>query len=442
MRKRCVRSLTWRPARRLLLLAGTMTRAHGFRQLLGSPPTTATFKLHTLLGALGLGSLGLFCACGLDAGEPATSEVASELSVSSFVTSSCTTAVVIGLSKQIANEIGCMNPSSLVRFAAGSGVVITSNAVLPFLAANARTDLLAVGDVRVNSAFRTVAQQYLLLQWHNLGRCGITAAAAVGQSNHESGRAVDLANESTRITAMANHHWSHDVPGDPVHFDHLSSADIRGKDTLAFQRLWNRNHPDDKIAADGAYGPQTEARLKKSPATGFATGALCTPRAQVAEIVAVDGPDRIAPGQKAHYRITITNNTDADWPDTTRLQMAGGTASELYDPASWASNVEVGAIGAAVPAGSQGVVELDIVAPGVTTQTPIAAELVLVDGTTQVGSIDFAVTVTPDGDDNLSGDSDDQTDGEVSSSGCTAGGGAGWLAFAPVLLVWRRRRLR
>jgi hypothetical protein len=417
-----------------------MARAHGFRQLLGSPPATATLKLHTLLGALGLGSLGLLCACGLDAGEPATSEVASELSVSSFVGSSCTTAVVIGLSKQIANEIGCMNPSSLVRFSAGSGVVITSNAVLPFLAANARTDLLAVGDVRVNSAFRTVAQQYLLLQWHNLGRCGITAAAAVGQSNHESGRAVDLANFGTRITAMANHHWSHDVPGDPVHFDHLSSADIRGKDTLAFQRLWNRNHPDDKIAADGAYGPQTEARLKKSPATGFATGASCTPRAHVAEIVAVDGPDRIAPGQKAHYRITITNDTDADWPDTTRLQMAGGTASELYDPASWTSNVEVGAIGAAVPAGSQGVVELDIVGPGVATPTPNAAELALVDGTTQVGSIDFAVTVTPDGDDNLSGDSDDRTDGEVSSSGCTAGGGAGWLAVAPMLLVLRGRR--
>jgi hypothetical protein len=430
----------------LLLLEGTMTRAHGFQQLLGSLPTAATFRLHTVLGALGLGSLGLFCACGLDASGldasgPATGEIASELSVSSFVTSSCTTAVVIGLSKQIANEIGCMNPSSLVRFSAGNGVTITSNAVLPFLAANAKTDLLAVGDVRVNSAFRTIAQQYLLLQWHNLGRCGITAAAAVGRSNHESGRAVDLANESTRITAMANHHWSHDVPGDPVHFDHLSSADIRGKDTLAFQRLWNRNHPGDTIAADGDYGPQTEARLKKSPATGFATGASCTPRAHVAEIVAVDGPDRIAPGQKAHYQITVTNNTDADWPDTTQLRTADGNASELYDPASWASNVEVGAIGAAVPVGALGVFELDIVAPSVATQTPIATELALVDGTTQVGSVTLAVTVTPDGDENLSGDSDDQTDGDV-SGGCTAGGGAGWLAFAPVVLVLRRRRCR
>jgi hypothetical protein len=420
-----------------------MTRAHSFHRLSGSPRAAATFKLHTLRRTLGLGTLGLgtllLGACGLEAGEPETGEVTSELSVSSFVTSSCTTAVVIGLSKQIASEIGCMNPSSLTRFAAGSGITITSNAVLPYLAANAKADLMAVGSVQVNSAFRTIAQQYLLLQWHDRGRCGITAAAAVGRSNHESGRAVDLANWSSRITAMANHHWSHDVPGDPVHFDHLSSADIRGKDTLAFQRLWNRNHPGDKIAEDGAYGPQTEARLKQSPATGFATGASCTPRAKIADIVAVDGPDKIAPGQKAHYAITLSNDTDADWPATTRLQIADGTASELYDPASWASNVEIGSVGAVVPAGSRATIELDVVGPSVATQTPIATQLALIDGTTQVGSVDFAVTVTPDGDENTSGDADDQTDGGV-SGGCSAGGGAGWLAFAPVLLVLRRRR--
>ena len=72
---------------------------------------------------------------------------------------------------------------------------------------------------------------------------------------------------------MSSHGWKHDVPGDSVHFDHTSSADIRGEDVLAFQKLWNRNNPSDHIAEDGDYGPQTEARLKKSPATGFAIGA-------------------------------------------------------------------------------------------------------------------------------------------------------------------------
>jgi hypothetical protein len=387
-----------------------------------------------------LGAIALVGACGLDPGEPALSEASSALTVADFTTSTCTTAVVIGLSSQIADEVGCMSPSSLVRFAAGSGITITSNAVLPFLAANARTDLMAVGNVQVNSAFRTVAQQYLLLQWFNLGRCGITAAAAVGRSNHESGRAVDLANESVRVTAMANHGWAHDVPGDPVHFDHLASADIRGKDTLAFQRLWNRNHPTDKIAEDGAYGPQTEARLKQSPATGFATGPSCAPIMPSAHVVAIDGPDRIAPGARAHYRLTVTNTTGADWPDTTRMVVAGGGTSEFYDAASWTSAAEVGAIGTAIPAGSQGIVELDVVAPNVAAATAVSTELALTDGTTQVGSVSLAVTVTPNGDDNLSGDSDDQTDGGSVNGGCAAGGHAGWLAFAPVLLVLRRRR--
>ena len=423
-------------ARRLLKLAITMTQPQGFPRLLGSGSTSATIRLHTLLSAV-----GLFSACGVDGGQPEISEASSAVTVQSFVTSSCTTAVVIGLSNQIASEVSCLDPSSLTRFAAGSGITIASSAVLPFLATNAKTDLQAVGNVSINSAFRTVAAQYLLVEWFNRGRCGITAAAAVGRSNHESGRAVDVGNFSSRISAMAAHHWSHDVPGDPVHFDHLSSADIRGKDTLAFQRLWNRNNLNDKISEDGDYGPQTEARLQKSPATGFARGAICGARADLADVVAVDGPDKIAPNTKAHYVIKVNNNTETEWPATTELMVVGG-ASELYDAASWVSNVQVGTLGVAIPAGAQGVVEVAVAAPSVATATPMALSLALLDGDAQVGAIDLAMTVTPDGDENLSTDADDQSDIEGGSSGgCAAGGGhAGWLAFAPVLLVLRRRR--
>jgi hypothetical protein len=56
------------------------------------------------------------------------------------------------------------------------------------------------------------------------------------------------------------------------------------------------------------------------------------------------------------------------------------------------------------------------------------------------GSVGFAVTVTPDGDQDRSGDAGDHSDGEVTGGGCAAGGGAGSLAFAPVLMVLRRRR--
>lgn len=387
-----------------------------------------------------IGAVALFGACGLEGDELDTAEATSAVTVQSFVTTSCTTASVIGLSKQIADEVSCLNPSALTKFAAGSGITISSSAVLPYLAANAKTDLQAVGNVTINSAFRTVAAQYLLLQWFNRGRCGITAAAAVGRSNHESGRAVDVQNWSARLSAMTSHRWSHDVPGDPVHFDHLSSADIRGKDTLGFQRLWNRNHPTDKIAEDGDYGPQTEARLKQSPATGFAKGASCGARARIADVVAIDGPDRVAPGATAHYTITLANQTDGEWPATTQLMVAGG-ASELY-AATWTSNVQVGTLGTAIAAGGQGVVGVDIVAPQVATATPMTLPIALVDGDAQIGTVELAMTVTPDGDEGMSTDSDDQDDHEGGGSGgCSAGGsGAGWLLLAPVLLVLRRQR--
>lgn len=203
--------------------------------------------------------------------------------VGSFETSSCSTAVVIELSKQVAEETDCIQPGQLVKFDVVPGLQIAGGAVLPYLGADARDDLyaaaaMAATPMQITSAFRTVVQQYLLQRWFELGRCGITAAADPGRSNHESGRALDVSNYSAWITILGNHGWAHDVPGDPVHFDHLASADLRGADVLAFQRLWNRNAPDDPIAEDGAFGPATEARVKRAPAEGFGIGATCAAR--------------------------------------------------------------------------------------------------------------------------------------------------------------------
>ena len=62
-----------------------------------------------------------------------------------------------------------------------------------------------------------------------------------------------------------------------MHFDYTGpgAVDYRGVDVLAFQQLWNLNHPEAPIDEDGDYGPQTESRLKKSPAKGFAVGPIC-----------------------------------------------------------------------------------------------------------------------------------------------------------------------
>ena len=112
----------------------------------------------------------------------------------------------------------------------------------------------------VTSAFRTLAQQYLLYKWYQNGQCGISLAAVPGNSNHETGIAVDLGNYSSEIGNMSSHGWTHSYPSsDPVHFDYTAggTTDLRSESVLAFQKLWNLNNPGAKIAEDGAYGPMT-----------------------------------------------------------------------------------------------------------------------------------------------------------------------------------------
>lgn len=369
------------------------------------------------------------------------SQVESYATVASYTTSTCSTAAVLGLSKQIADEIGCANPTGLVKFPAGGNLQITSNAVLPYLSAQAKQDLMDVAatrTVQVNSAFRTVAQQYLLYQWFQLGRCNITAAATPGTSNHESGRALDLANYSVLITPMANQGWSHNIPNDPVHFDHLSSPDIRGRDVLAFQKLWNRNHPNDTIAEDGDYGPATESRLRQSPAEGFPVGPTCLPGALDLDVVAINGPDRVSPLTRVHYSITVKNAGTAMWPATTKLQLKTATSSSLYD-SSWTSETVITTLGAPIDAGMTGTIDLDVTTPDTDAELPIMEELVLNDGGTKFGDINLALTVVPGMAGEESGEGDHDHDDGL-GGGCNAGGNAGLLALLALVGLVRRRR--
>jgi len=411
-----------------------------------NPSTIAAGRLHTALALLG--SLVSACATTDDV---EYGETQSAISVGGAVDGGCSTSVVVGLARQIADEVDCTSaPNTLVRFTPTTSIRFTSNAVLPYLNGGAKADLVrasASGTLRVNSGYRTLPQQYLLYRWFRAGRCGIARAATPGTSNHESARAVDLANWSSRIGAMARHGWAHDVPGDSVHFDHLSSPDIRGRDVRAFQRLWNRNHPNDRIAVDGDYGRATAARLRRAPAKGFAKGSTCH-TVRVAEVVAVDGADRLAPASVAPFSVTIANGGDVDWPADARLVIADGTPSELYDAATWVSPTEVGPIGVAVAAGGDATLDFQVATPAVTDETPLAASFAIVAGGQRLGAIDFAVTVTPNGDAVMSNEpADDEEpdppadpDGVVDRSGCTSGRGLGWLAIAIPAAVLRRRR--
>jgi hypothetical protein len=201
-------------------------------------------------------------------------------SVAAVASSGCSTSVVLGLAQQIVDQLNCDSPGALTKFDAGDGITMEVE-VLPYLNAGAVQALQAAarevsGGINLTSGYRTVAQQYLLYRWDVNGRCGITLAAKPGASNHEDGRGIDVSNYSAARRALKAEGWSRPSPSDdPVHFDYLAAPDLSGADVRAFQKLWNRNHPDDEITVDGIYGTEVASRLKSAPAAGFSLGPDC-----------------------------------------------------------------------------------------------------------------------------------------------------------------------
>jgi hypothetical protein len=259
------------------------------------------------LFAAAIATAALATGCTAQSSDPSATEDSSSSedavsgSVASAVTNSCSTSSVSGLSKQIIDEARCMS-SSTYTSVPDLGNISFGGSVYRYLEKPARDQLVNAlkahsgTSMTVNSMLRTIAQQYLLYTWYKTGRCGIGLAATPGNSNHETGLALDVSQYGTwKGTLQAyGFHWL--GSSDPVHFDYAGAGakSYRGVDVEAFQRLWNRNHPEDKIATDGEWGPQTEARMKKSPAGGFAKGATCSAPADYqgdAVIAAADGDD-------------------------------------------------------------------------------------------------------------------------------------------------------
>jgi hypothetical protein len=204
---------------------------------------------------------------------------------------SCSTASVDGLSRQIVDQVRCINPNALVPLPARPNLVLDTH-TFPYLESSARNHFLRVLDahrdqtMKVHSVLRTVAQQYLVWRWAAGKRCGVQMATPPGDSNHETGRALDIGGEARWRPALEaeGFHWLGAT--DNVHFDFMvkgnGSSPQHGLDVLAFQRLWNRNHRDDPITENGRYDPGTEQRLRKAPATGFPVGPSCGKRALMA----------------------------------------------------------------------------------------------------------------------------------------------------------------
>lgn len=254
--------------------------------------------------------------CGSEPGawpEPVR-EAAQAATVDEVLGTTCTTSSVKGLSEQIVAQSNCIAPGAFVAVPDQPNVTMGMT-VFPYLEEPARDAFVAAAEadpgttLGVNSMLRTVAQQYLLYAWYVAGSCGIGLAAEPGNSNHETGLAFDTSDYTIWKSTLSDHGFAWLGNSDPVHFDYAGpgATSYKGTDVLAFQQLWNANHPDDAIAEDGDYGPQTAARLGASPADGFLQGAECaTPAA---------GPDLYPSLDGAELGDRFSDGASADVPD-------------------------------------------------------------------------------------------------------------------------------
>lgn len=203
----------------------------------------------------------------------------------------CATMVANTLSQQAIHEVNVLLEEStgshsdlLVSFDTLN--VSLGSAAYPYLQPPAVEALRKAIDDRgttmsVNSAYRTLAQQFLLYNWWTGGACNFQAVATPGGSYHQAGLAIDINDHLGWKPHLERYGWTWFGNGDKPHFTYVGNdrvqsvtingrnIDIRNTATLAFQRLWNRNNPSEQIDEDGTYGPTTESKLKASPANGF-----------------------------------------------------------------------------------------------------------------------------------------------------------------------------
>jgi len=180
------------------------------------------------------------------------------------------TSVVNGLSQQLIYQINLIVPDALVSF--DDLNVDLGDAAYPFVPPAGKEALRkAINDrgkkLVVNSAYRTLAQQLLLFNWKGSNS---NPVAKPGRSNHQSGLALDIQDRPGWEPHLKRYGW-HPLAGDPPHVDYKGTGakDLREATILAFQVLWNKNNPGDKLKEDGGYGDETEKRLNRSPAKGF-----------------------------------------------------------------------------------------------------------------------------------------------------------------------------
>lgn len=193
----------------------------------------------------------------------------------------CSTASLIPLNNQILeillDRVNTAEETNLVSCADIPLLRPVGNSTIPMLQPAARLALQQAieqknREMKLVHAYRTVAHQFVLRQWKLNGRCGISAAAKPGTSDHERGLAIDIHDFEIWTHTLKSHGWQ-DIHDDPGHFHFVGdgvNSDLILESVRSFQILWNRNNPNDLIEEDGIFGDiQTGPRLLLSPIDGF-----------------------------------------------------------------------------------------------------------------------------------------------------------------------------
>lgn len=254
----------------------------------------------------------------------------------------CDTSIVVGLTNQLVAELNCIAPNTMVDFR-GPDIVL-NGAVQPYLSPGAAAAMKAAvaasgTTLTLSSAYRSVAQQYLLLKWYRAGQCGIQAAATPGSSNHQSGRAIDVPSYNFWISKLQAKGWTWFGSGDLVHFDYLAAPNLGSNSVLAFQKLWNKNNAN-QLAEDGDWGPATEGAMAASPTTGFATfGCGTVPPPQTGTL-----KGRV-------YRINPADAADLSQIITTASVQVAGKTLTVDATGMYSVDLPVGAYGVTAVAG-------------------------------------------------------------------------------------------
>ncbi len=186
----------------------------------------------------------------------------------------CSTADLRELDLQLISQINEMAPGALVDFS-HLDVKIMS-ACHPYVQAPGIPALEKAIKSRgetliVNSAYRTIAQQFVLWNHCMNSRCNISAAAIPGKSNHNTALSIDVDDYDSWKPYLEKNNWMWLGAFDPMHFDFkgTSTRDIRSLSIKAFQILWNLNNPTRSIKDDGIWGNQTKNALLQTPVNGF-----------------------------------------------------------------------------------------------------------------------------------------------------------------------------